>query len=423
MTVTAKEFLTQHNMLPESIDPLALSDAFKAEMLKGLESFGTTLPMIPTYLSNDGNVPKNRAVAVIDAGGTNFRCGLLTFTEDGCKLDNVKKSLMPGIKQPATWDEFISFVADNIEPIMPYTDKIGFCFSYSADITPEIDGKVIRIDKEVVIKGCEGQLVGESLCAELAKRGYPGKRCVIINDTAAVLIGGSAVIDKNKYSDFIGQVSGTGTNTCCIVPGGMVGKIGGCDGNILINIEAGLFDKFELGTFDKELDKASTNCGIKYFEKVTAGVYLGELVRLMLRNAAQNGIVSPYTAENILNLGKIDSAVIDAWAAGENLEEFCDNDIDRVFISNLSLAMFERSARFMTCNLLGIMKTIAAPGNEKPICVLAEGSLVQKGRFYRGMLRGFLKEYALLKCGYNFELVIGNESTLPGAGAAALLNI
>lgn len=423
MSVTAKEFLLKHNMLPENVNPSVISEEFKSEMLKGLESFGTMIPMIPTYLSNDGVVPKNEPVAVIDAGGTNFRCGLLTFTDEGCKIDMVKKSLMPGIKQPATWEEFISFVADMIQPIMPYTDKIGFCFSYSADITPNIDGKVIRIDKEVIIKGCEGKLVGESLCAELAKRGFPGKRCVILNDTAAVLIGGSAVIDKTKYSNFIGQVSGTGTNTCCIVPCSTIGKIGGCEGNNLINLESGLFSAFKLGTFDIELDKASANAGIKYFEKVTAGVYLGELVRLMLCSAAKDKLVSDYTANNINNLGKIDSAVIDAWAAGENLADFCDNDDDRAFISQLSLAMFERSARFMTCNLLGILKVVAKPGNEKPVCILAEGSLVQKGRFYRNKLCSLLEEYAKNECGYNFELVIGNESTLPGAGAAALLNI
>ena len=51
-------------------------------------------------------------------------------------------------RQPCTWEEFISFVADRIEPLMGRAESIGFCFSYSADITPDMDGRVIRIDKE-----------------------------------------------------------------------------------------------------------------------------------------------------------------------------------------------------------------------------------------------------------------------------------
>ncbi len=74
---------------------------------------------------------------------------------------------MPGTEKSASWEEFISFTADSIMPLMDEAELIGFCFSYSADITPEIDGLVRRIDKEVVITGATGQLVGASLIAGL----------------------------------------------------------------------------------------------------------------------------------------------------------------------------------------------------------------------------------------------------------------
>ena len=181
-------------MSPERIEPAREAVRMAEEMERGLAGQSASLPMIPTYISDTGTIPREEPVVVIDAGGTNFRCGLVRFTEEGCQAERIQKWKMPGIEKPASWEDFIRFTADAVEPLMPFTDKIGFCFSYSADITPEMDGKVQRIDKEVVITGCEGQLVGASLLAELARRGYPGKKIVILNDTVAVLLDRKSVV-------------------------------------------------------------------------------------------------------------------------------------------------------------------------------------------------------------------------------------
>ena len=189
MKMTAQEFLIRHNMSPEQIDPAFYGPQMAKSMEEGLEKDGCMLPMIPTYLKNSGEVPQDVSAVVIDAGGTNYRCALARFSGGKCVISEMKKMPMPGIGKSATWEEFICFVADSIMSYMDRADKIGFCFSYSADITPEIDGRVIRIDKEVVVTGSEGKLVGASLLAELERRGCTGKSVVILNDTAAVLLG------------------------------------------------------------------------------------------------------------------------------------------------------------------------------------------------------------------------------------------
>jgi len=418
----AEQYLLDNKMNPTAIEPGKLAVTFAEAMENGLKGNGC-LPMIPTYLSNDGVVPLNKPAVIIDAGGTNFRSALVTFTGNGFTTEKITKKKMPGIGAPATWEEFISFVADNIEELMPYTDKIGFCFSYSADITEDIDGKVIRIDKEVVITGSAGKLVGASLSAELAKRGYPGKRVVILNDTAAVLIGGSSILQKDLYDDFIGQVSGTGTNTCCILPTNRIGKLNNpSDAPIIVNLESGLFDKMELGRFDVELDKYSNNPGLKYLEKMTAGVYLGDLVTRMILDAAQSGLISAVCADKLNALGKIDSSFIDKWSVGVELEEVAQTKEDGAFIQEVCAAMFERSARLMCTNLLGILLCTGKGKAGKPVGICAEGSLVQKSRLYKGMLEGFLKKYATEENGIACELIIGDGSTVPGSAAAALLN-
>ena len=423
MTVneSARAFLEKHGMAPESVDPDVCIYRMLAEMRSGLQGGACSMDMIPTYLSNDGELHPGVSAAVIDAGGTNFRSALVRFEPTGCTVSDMIKRKMPGTEAPCTWEEFIRFTADAIEPLMDRADAIGFCFSYAAAITPEMDGRVITIDKEVVVTGCEGQLIGASLLAELARRGIEGKRIVILNDTVAVLLGMAAGLDKSKYGGFIGQVSGTGTNTCVSLPVSAIGKLG-LEGErgMIINLESGKYDGIKGGDFDRLLDERSHNPGQKHFEKLTAGVYLGEICHLMLNAAAEEGLLSAECAAKVRELPVFDSAVIDAWACGEGFDILGGNEEDHSFAQTLSLALFHRSARCMGVNLLALAELIG--GREKPICMLAEGSLVQKGRCYRPELERLLQLYGTEKRGIAFELHVGQETTLPGSAAAALLN-
>ncbi len=418
----ALDFLQRHGMTPESVDPDVCIYRMLAEMRSGLAGEHCSMDMIPTYLSNDGQLQAGVQAAVIDAGGTNFRSALVHFQPAGYTVTDMIKRKMPGTEAPCTWDEFVRFTADAIEPLMDRADVIGFCFSYAATITPEIDGRVITIDKEVVVEGCEGQLIGASLLAELERRGITGKKIVILNDTVAVLLGMAAGLDKSKYAGFIGQVSGTGTNTCVSLPVSEIKKLGlEGDNGMIINLESGKYDGITGGDFDRMLDEQSHNPGQKHFEKLTAGVYLGEICHLMLNAAADEGLLSEECAEKVRALPVFDSAVIDAWACGEGYEMLGGNEDDHSFAQTLSLALFRRSARCMCVNLLALAELIGG-GRQKPICMLAEGSLVQKGRCYRPELERLLELYGTEKRGIALELHVGQETTLPGSAAAALLN-
>lgn len=418
----ALDFLTRHGMAPESVDPDVCIYRMLAEMRSGLAGGACSMDMIPTYLSNDGTLPPEVQAAVIDAGGTNFRSALVHFHTAGYTVSDMIKRKMPGTDAPCTWEEFIRFTADAIEPLMDRADAIGFCFSYAASITPERDGRVIVIDKEVVVEGAEGQLIGASLLAELERRGITGKKIVILNDTVAVLLGMAAGLDKSKYAGFIGQVSGTGTNTCVSLPLSAIGKLGQeGERGMIVNLESGNYDGIQGGDFDRMLDAESHNPGQKPFEKLTAGVYLGEICHLMLNAAADEGLLSADCAEKVRALPVFDSAVIDNWACGEGFEMLGGNEEDHSFAQTLSLALFHRSARCMCVNLLALAELIGG-GRDKPICMLAEGSLVQKGRCYRPELERLLTLYGTEKRGISYELHVGQETTLPGSAAAALLN-
>ena len=418
----ARAFLKKHGMDPESVDPDAWIGPMREEMERGLAGESCSMEMIPTYLSNDGSLQPGHCAAVIDAGGTNFRCGLVHIEETGWTISDLAKCKMPGTDAPCTWEEFIRFTADRIAPLMDRADVIGFCFSYSATVTPDMDARVNMIDKEVVVTGCEGQLIGASLIAELERRGITGKRVVILNDTVAVLLGGAAGLDKRGYSGFAGQVSGTGTNTCVSLPVSRIGKLGreGSRG-MIVNLESGEYSGIPGGDFDRMLDEQSHNPGQKHFEKMTAGVYLGQLCRLMLLAAADEGLLSPEGAERVHAMAPFNAAVVDAWASGEGYDSLGVDPGDQAFARELSLALFRRSARCMCVNLLALTE-LAGGGRDKPMCVLAEGSLVRRSRAYRPELERQLARCGLEARGLQVELRVGEETTLVGSAAAALLN-
>ncbi|MEI3101353.1 MAG: hypothetical protein V8T45_06000 [Oscillospiraceae bacterium] len=115
--------------------------------------------------------------------------------------------------------------------------------------------------------------------------------------------------------------------------------------------------------------------------------------------------------------------MIDAWSAGDRLDEIAANPADGDFAQELSLSLFQRSARCMCVNLLAIALLIGA-GKEadKPVCVCAEGSLVQRSHYYRPTLEKLLDTEGREKLGLHLRLFVGSETTLPGSAAAALLN-
>ena len=417
----ACQFAEKHGLSPDRIDLEREAPRMAEEMERGLRGEECYLTMIPTRLYIDGALPLGKPAVVIDAGGTNFRAALVSFTGEGAQVKRLCQAKMPGIDAPAQWEDFIAFTADMIEPLTPCADVIGFCFSYSADITPELDGIVKCIDKEVVIRNSTGKRVCASLIEELERRGISGKRAVLLNDTAAVLLGGCAGADKTVYSALIGQVSGTGTNTCCAIDAGRIGKLSGAaDGRMIVNLESGMYEGISRGDLDIALDGESENVGIKQFEKLTAGVYLGALCSIAVRAAAEEGFVSKAAGERVAALGRIDSAVADAWACGEGLAELSLAPEDAEFIQSIAKTVIERSAKCMAVNLAAIL-LLTGGGKDKPALICAEGSLVQKSRIYKRALDGYLGAFAA-GYGLNYDYVVGSGSTLTGSAAAALLN-
>lgn len=418
--IKAAEFMVRHEMSADRIELDTYTKAFYEEMLKGLKQKQESVPMIPTYLRGEKQVPKDRKVAVIDAGGTNFRTALVSFTREGAKVEKLEKHDMPGLHEPAEWTEFISHTAKCILPLVNEAEAIGFCFSYAAEITPERDGRVIGITKQVDIRNAEGKLLGADLVAELKKLGAPEKKVVVLNDTPATLLGGTATLKKSMYDGFIGLVVGTGANTCCLIPEKKIEKLGlKCNEKMMVNLESGYYCGFPQGDFDKAMDANLPDKGHGTGEKMSSGRYLGEICLYTLRAAAEEGVFHDKGREFVESLKFLDTPTADKWGSGKLPKGIYGEDaVNLVYIIN---EIFERSARCITCVLCGIL-TLTDEGVDKPVCIAVDGSLYKKSKLFRPMLEDCMAVYADEIMGRKYEFVTADEATILGTAAAVLLN-
>lgn len=418
--IKAAEFMARHGMNANRIDLHACTLEIYEKMKKGLIEQLNDMPMIPTYLHGEADVPQGRKVAVIDAGGTNFRTALVHFDKDGAQIEKLEKHDMPGLHAPADWTDFISDTAQSVLPLMSDAEAIGFSFSYAADMTPDKDGRVIGITKQVDIRNAAGKLLGASLREELKRLGAEDKRVIVINDTPATLFGGSAPLKKSNYDGFIGLVVGTGANSCCMISENRLEKLGLCgDEKMLVNLESGYYCGFPRGDFDIEMDENLPDTGHETAEKMSSGRYVGEVCLYALKAAAREGVFSEKAKEFILGMEFFTTPIADKWGSGKTPKEIIGEDaVNLVYIIN---EIFETAARCIACTLCGILM-LTGGGKEKPVCIAVDGSLYKKSKLFKPMLEDCMAIYAGEIMERKFEFVTVDEATIVGTAAAVLLN-
>ena len=134
-------------------------------------------------------------------------------------------------------------------------------------------------------------------------QGVPIKITALVNDTTGTLIA-SAYTDNTTR---IGCIFGTGCNAAYMETIGCIPKLAHMNLDpsleIAINCEWGAFDNehrvLPRTVYDKHIDEHSPRPGQQTFEKMVAGLYLGEIFRLVLVDLYSNPDVSIFEKQNI----------------------------------------------------------------------------------------------------------------------------
>ena len=261
-----KLFFKRHNFVSKMIVDEILTD------MRRPKSENRGMDMSRTWMLPPSKNPENEKVIVIDAGGTNFRSCLVSFDGSGnAEISDFKKTFMPATEKEYSKDEFFSAIADRIEYLKGKAEKIGFCFSYSLDMTPEHDAIPNAFSKEFKARSVLGCPVGKCLKDELEKRGWKVSKISVINDTVGALLAGK--VKEKDAGSYIGFILGTGMNAAFVAPEGNIWDENGQ--NQIIVCESGKCNSFKLSDFDIDADKR-TAIPVQFpLEKCCSGAYLG----------------------------------------------------------------------------------------------------------------------------------------------------
>ncbi len=429
--IRTKQFIDKYGLNEEAIDMKKQCDSFLKEMKKGLQGDEKgSLEMIPTYTTIDAEIKAGDKVIVLDAGGTNFRVALVTFDENLTPvISNYKKTGMPGVHHEVSADEFFSTLADGVESIIDTSDKIGFCFSYAATITPERDGIPIVFSKEIKAPGVIGLPVGASLLEELARRGIDvsNKKIVVLNDTVATLLAGKASKESHNYSSFIGFILGTGTNTAYIENNSEIKKLPHLPStHQIVNVESGNYN-ISLGKMDELFFQKTEVPSIYHFEKMISGAYLGPFSRLVLEKAIEEGVLSKEFEVRYKEIEPINTTRMSNYLEMPLNEEYdlvrcVTNEEDGHALYIILDSIIRRAAKLTAINLsAAVLSTQGGVDPRHPVLINADGTTFYKTEGLEFYTRMYLDSFLKKEHHRYYKIVHIDNSPILGAAVAPLV--
>ena len=429
-----KTFLSKQGMYHGDISIPQTCDIFLEEMDKGLAGKKGSLAMLPTYIETERELPRDKPVIVMDAGGTNFRVATVSFARAGlAQITEFKVYPMPGITAEVGKEEFFGTMAGYVKNVIHRSPNVGFCFSYPIEMFPTKDGRALYFSKEIKAPKAAGQMIGENMGLALQRLGVAeSKHFVLLNDTVATLLAGRAEASGRRFDSYIGFILGTGTNTAYVEQNKNVKKAKDLDPakSQIVNVESGGFGKAPRGTIDKRADRVSVSPGMYPFEKMISGAYIGPLCLVTARAAAKDGLFSTAAAGRLAAAPAVATKDISSFLVcperGDNPLSQALRDVpaaDVATLYHLVDALVERAAKLTAINLSSVaLKSGKGLDPCRPLCIVAEGTTFYRLKSLQQKIEYYLKQYLVDKKHVHYEVVNVENATLIGAAIAGLTN-
>ncbi len=411
-------FLQDNGFDPWAIDAKALLEAFLEEMEAGLRGEGD-LPMLPADLRLPDGAIRNVEVPAFDVGGTNTRSARIRFGSDGAAtVGGLLCGHMPGSQGFVSHAEFYRILCDVLTPNVRPGETLGYCFSYPVDEA----GRLLYWTKGIQAEDIVGTNVRDGLADALAARGLPGCEVRVLNDTVATLLAVYALAGTEDCAGAVGFILGTGSNTAYAERAERIAKRPGlAPGFVPVNCESGNFSRFPRSTFDEAYERAS-GTGRGLWERSMSGINLGALGTLILRGAAQAGLLSPGLRDAV-NARDFTNIELDDYCAGRRDDVLPCNAADARSVRALLLPLYERAALFAAIDIAAAAVSSARAKGRRDgrIRVNADGSTFWKTACipFVDRVRGHL-EALLGPRGYDCEIVRVDDAPLVGAAIAAV---
>ncbi|NP_998231.1 hexokinase-2 [Danio rerio] len=303
-----------------------VSKRFRKEMDKGLgrdTNPTAAVKMLPTFVRSTPDGTETGDFLALDLGGTNFRVLLVKVSSNGMQkveMENqiyaISENIMRGCGSEL-FDHIAECLANFLEKLGIKEKKLplGFTFSFPCQQTKLDESFLVSWTKGFKASGVEGKDVVSLLRKAIRKRGdFDIDIVAVINDTVGTMM----TCGYDDHHCEIGLIVGTGTNACYMEEMRHLELVDGDEGRMCVNMEWGAFGDDgaldDLRTeFDREIDAGSLNPGKQLFEKMISGMYMGELVRLILVKMAKDGLLfQGHTTPDLLTTGHFQTSFVSA---------------------------------------------------------------------------------------------------------------
>lgn len=424
-----------------------VADAMTVEMHAGLASEGgSKLKMLISYVDNLPTGDEEGVYYALDLGGTNFRVLRVELGGNGGILGqefaeaSIPPELMVG-ESDALFDyiaaELAKFITEEESKYHPPPGRqreLGFTFSFPVMQTSINSGNLIRWTKGFSIKDTVGKDVVGELTKAMHRQGVDVNVTALVNDTIGTLAGG-------RFSDkdvAIAVIMGTGTNAAYVERAQSIPKWHGPlpeSGEMVINMEWGNFKSshLPLTEYDLALDSESLNPGEQIFEKLTSGMYLGEILRRVLLRMAEEAsffgdeVPPKLTVPFILRTPDMSAmhhdTSSDLKVVGKKLKDILEVSSTslktRKVIVELCNIIAARGARLAAAGILGILKKMGRDASTTERTAIAmDGGLYEHYTEYRNCLESTLTELLGEDSKKSIAFIHSNDGS--GIGAALL---
>lgn len=388
-----------------------------------------------TYVQDLPTGKERGKFLALDLGGTNFRILLIKLDGRHYEMQSKIYAVPPAIMTGPGVELFdhIANCLDNFTKEHKLSNEklpLGFTFSFPVKQEGLRRGILISWTKGFDCEGVVGEDVVELLrksCDKLMSNRI--NIVALLNDTTGTLM---SCAWKN-HNCKIGLILGTGTNACYVEK---IENIEDFDGDyskqhVLINTEWGAFGdlgelEFIITPFDREVDQKSVNPGKQRHEKMISGMYLGELVRLLLVKFTEEKILFGGDSSELLK--KRESFLTEYISNIENDKrgsfKNCRNVLEKLGIHNVSdqdcanvryicECVTRRAAHLASAGVATLINKM----NVDSVTVGVDGTLYRKHPYFHDLMMDKISEL-ISPTVKNVSLMLSEDGS--GRGAALI---
>uniref|UniRef100_A0A8C8IB77 Hexokinase-2 n=1 Tax=Oncorhynchus tshawytscha TaxID=74940 RepID=A0A8C8IB77_ONCTS len=279
---------------------LDIMKRFRMELGNGLgqdTNPTATVKMLPTFVRSIPDGSEKGDFIALDLGGSAFRILRVKVSHEKKQTVQMESQVYdtPEDIIHGSGTQLFDHVAECLGDFMEkqnIKDKklpVGFTFSFPCAQTKLNESFLLNWTKRFKASGVEGMDVVALLNKAIKKRGVAGLWLI-----------------------------GTGTNACYMEELRHIDLVEGDEGRMCINTEWGAFGDNGMledirTEFDREIDRGSLNPGKQLFEKMVSGMYMGELVRLILvKMAKEEFLFEGRITPELLTKGTIETKHVSA---------------------------------------------------------------------------------------------------------------